>query len=196
MTQHEEREFNLPTMRARIVAFLERRDTALMEFALGVSALINAAQVTAFDGGQPMAPFLYSAMKWLSWGGIVWWVCLVFYAGASLVSLVTGLATGNHCRLRGIVSMIGCVLWTIVAVAIMTSSAHPLTGARYALAAFCSYAVALILWIRHDVACKRQVISTEREREKQRHYFTERRLPLAHRQDAAWNHYAGGRHVR
>jgi hypothetical protein len=197
MTQlTEEREFPLPTIRARIVAFLERRDTALMEFALSMSAFINAFQVTSFDKGQPMAPFLYSALSWLSAGGFIWWLSLLFYAVASLLALVSGLATGNHCRLRGILSLFGCLLWTVVAVAICTSSAHPLTGARYALAALCSYGVALILWIRHDVACKRHAISRKRENEAQRQHFVEKRLPLAQGRDAAFSRYVGGRHVR
>lgn len=194
--RNEERHFSLPDMRARIVAFLEKRDTALMEFALSVSAFINAFQVFSADNGRTMAPFLSSALKWLSWGGLVWWAVLVFYACTSMIALVSGLATGNHCRLRGIVSMIGCVLWTIIAAAIFTGASHPLTGARYALAAFCSWMVALILWVRHDVACKRNQISTEREKENQRIYLLEKRLPLARQQEAAWSRYAGGRHIK
>lgn len=129
--------------------FMLRRDTALMECALGINAIVNGVQVTMNDtSGKSLAPFLDSGLSFLVFPKLAWIVALIALGVLTLAGLIHGLVLDNHLLLRARFAIVAACLWSVLAAAIVVSAEPKITAARYILTAFWSVVVYLILHTR------------------------------------------------
>lgn len=127
-------------------------DTRLSEFTLGCAAIINGVQAVTTRNGQSLAPFLNSAFSWLHFDAVFWLAGLTAMGVLRLFCLALGMVRNNAYLPRGIISLLDGLMWAAIVTAIVTSPQPSIVAARYALAAFVSLIVALVLWLRFDVA--------------------------------------------
>lgn len=143
-------------IRDKVVAWIVQRDTVLMEMGLGANGIINAVlSVTTNGDGQPVAPFMFSALKFLNFDQTSWFWMMSIYAIVAIVALVHGQATGNALFLRASTHAVGSIFQAMIATSILTSPMAPAAGLKYGTTAFWSFVVALVLIIKYDV--RRQV---------------------------------------
>jgi hypothetical protein len=135
--------------RERLVAWLNKRDTVLMEaFLICAAFVVGWRLVDTFDG-KPVAPLTSFALFQLSAG--LWWFALTGNGIAQLVALVYGLATGNTYRIRGFVAFFGSIVWTALYIAVLTSRGPLSVAAGYLMMAVFSWGVFLVLMVKADI---------------------------------------------
>jgi hypothetical protein len=135
--------------RERIVEWLNRRDTVLIEALLICAAFIIGWRVVDVFDGKPVAPLTSSALLQLSAGW--WWFALTGNGVISLFALVHGMVTGNTYRIRGFHAFFGSLVWTALFIAVLTSRGPTSVASGYVLPAVFSWIAFVVLMVKADI---------------------------------------------
>lgn len=113
---------HLDATRDALAAHALRRDTQLLEWILGLTALAHSWRASIVQpDGTPLAPFLSSALRYLSFDRPLWVAALAASGALGLVCLTVGARHNSFLLPRAAVAGLQCVIWTAIVAAILTA---------------------------------------------------------------------------
>ncbi len=116
-----------------------------LEFALAGASIVNArATLFQTSDGHPLAPFLLSALEFLSRAPVMWTVFLAI-VGASHMAIVLASFGRDWFPIRALACMIQTAVYVAVSAAIITGPAPHQAGERYYFTSWLAFLAAVAL---------------------------------------------------